>query len=153
MKALQDFYPDDFAQCYGCGRHNDHGHQIKTRWDGDETVTLYTPEDFHIAIPGYVYGGILASIIDCHGTGSGSLALARERKLELTEFNAPRCVTASLNVNYHKPTPIDTELEIRGFIKEIKGKKVIVEAKLFANGIMTVSGEIIVIEVPKGFGQ
>lgn len=153
MKALQDFYPDDFAQCYGCGRHNNNGHQIKTYWDGDETVTLYTPEDYHIAIPGFVYGGVLASIIDCHGTGSGSLAIAKERAINLSEFNAPRCVTASLSVNYHKPTPIGTELEIRGYIKEIKGKKVIVEAKLFAKGILTVSGEIIVIEVPEGFGK
>jgi hypothetical protein len=29
-KAFQDFYPDNLAQCYGCGSRNPHGHQIKT---------------------------------------------------------------------------------------------------------------------------
>jgi len=153
MKGLQDYYPEDFAHCYGCGRENHHGHQIKTFWDGDETVTHYTPEEYHIALPGFVYGGLLASIIDCHGTGSGSLAIARERGIKLTEYNAPRCVTASLKVDYLKPTPIGFELEVRGSIREIKGKKVIVDAKVFANGVMTVSGQIIVIEVPEGFAK
>ena len=153
MKALQDYYPENFAHCYGCGRLNEHGHQIKTYWDGDETVTHYTPEDFHIALPGYVYGGTLASIIDCHGTGSASLALAKDQGIELAEFNAPRCVTASLKIDYIKPTPIGYELEVRGTIKEIKGKKVIIEAKVYANKELTVTGEIIAIEVPETFGK
>lgn len=152
MKALQDYYPHDFAQCYGCGRENEHGHQIKTFWDGDETLTRFTPKEYHMALPGFVYGGLLASLIDCHGTGSGSLAIARERKTQLTEFNAPRCVTGSLHVDYHKPTPLGVELEIRGSIVEIKGRKVTVDAKLYADGILTVSGRIVVIEVPEGFG-
>jgi hypothetical protein len=37
-KAVQDYYPDDVAHCYGCGKLNEHGHQIKTFWEGDETV-------------------------------------------------------------------------------------------------------------------
>ena len=153
MKALQDYYPENFAHCYGCGRLNEHGHQIKTFWDGDETITRYTPADYHIALPGYVYGGTLASLIDCHGTGSASLALARDQGIELAEFNAPRCVTASLKVDYLKPTPIGPELEIRGIIREVKGKKVIVEARVFANGVLTVKGEIIAIEVSEDFGR
>lgn len=151
MDAIQDFYSDPFAQCYGCGKNNKHGHQIKTRWEGDKTLTLFTPESHHTAVPGVVYGGLLASVIDCHGTGSGSLALARERNINLKGQNAPRCVTASLKVNYHKPTPLGVELEIHGNIREIKGRKVIIDAELYANKILTVSGEIIVVEVPPDF--
>jgi len=153
IKGVQDFYPDHFGQCYGCGRLNEFGHQLKTNWDGDETVTWFTSKHFHTAIPGFVYGGLLASIIDCHGTGSAALALARQNGIELAEFNAPRCVTASLKVDYKKPTPIDVPLEIRGIIREIKGKKVIVEAKLIANGEVCVTGEIIAIQVPDDFGK
>jgi hypothetical protein len=40
QKSIQDFYPDDFAICYGCGRLNQHGHQLKSYWDGDETPTF-----------------------------------------------------------------------------------------------------------------
>jgi len=69
-KVFQDYYPDNVAHCYGCGRLNAHGYRIKTFWRGDETVTRFRPEEFHTAIPGYVYGGLLASLIDCHGTGT-----------------------------------------------------------------------------------
>lgn len=153
LKGVQDYYPDHFGQCYGCGRLNEFGHQLKTNWDGDETVTTFTPKHFQTAIPGFVYGGLLASIIDCHGTGSAALALARAQGIELAEFNAPRCVTASLKVEYKKPTPIVMPLEIRGVIREIKGRKVIVEARLTAGGEICVTGEIIAVQVSDNFGK
>ena len=34
-KAFQDFYADDMSHCYGCGRLNPDGLQIKSYWDGD----------------------------------------------------------------------------------------------------------------------
>jgi acyl-coenzyme A thioesterase PaaI-like protein len=151
--GVQDYYSENFAQCYGCGRLNEFGHQIKTNWDGDETVTFFASKKFQTAVPGVVYGGLLASIIDCHGTGSASLALARANGIVLDEFNAPRCVTASLKVDYKKPTPIDIPLEIRGVIKEVKGRKVIVEARLIANGEICVTGEIIAVQVFDDFGK
>ncbi len=153
MKAIQDYYPDHFAQCYGCGRLNEQGHQLKTIWDGDETLSVFTPSEFHTAIPGSVYGGLLASLIDCHGTGSAALALAKEQGIELKEFNAPRCVTGSLQVSYKKPTPIDGRLEIRGRIKEIKGRKVSVDVRLISKGDVCVRGEVVAIQVADNFGK
>jgi len=76
-KAFQDYYPDHLAYCYGCGRLNEHGYHLKSYWDGEETVAHFTPKPYHIAIPGYVYGGLLASLIDCHGTGSAAAAAYR----------------------------------------------------------------------------
>ncbi len=58
--ALQDLYPDDFSHCYGCGRLNAHGLHIRTAWRDGEGVGLFTPSPQHIAIPGFVYGGLLA---------------------------------------------------------------------------------------------
>ena len=153
MKSIQDYYPDHFAQCYGCGRLNEHGYQLKTTWDGRETLSVFTPAEYHTAIPGSVYGGLLASLIDCHGTGSAALALAKEKGIELKEYSAPRCVTGSLQVSYKKPTPIDSHLEIRGTIKEIKGRKVIVDIRLISKGEVCVTGEVIAIQVPDDFGK
>ena len=42
-KAIQDYYPDIVSYCYGCGRLNEHGLQIKSHWDGEETVCRFTP--------------------------------------------------------------------------------------------------------------
>ena len=37
-KAFQDYYPEHMSHCFGCGRLNEYGHQIKSYWDGDESV-------------------------------------------------------------------------------------------------------------------
>lgn len=44
QKAFQDYYPDDLSHCYGCGSLNEKGLQIKSFWDGEESVCTYTPE-------------------------------------------------------------------------------------------------------------
>ncbi len=148
IKAFQDYYPDHLAHCYGCGKLNEHGYQIKTYWDGDETLTKFQPAPHHTAIPGYVYGGLLASLIDCHGTGSASAAMYRKENRPMDSEPSFRFLTGMLNVKYIKPTPIDTTLEIRGSIKEIKGKKVIVDVKVLAHGEVTAKGEVVTIQVP-----
>lgn len=149
--AVQDFYPEELSHCYGCGSQNEHGYQLKTYWEGDETVSRVTPRDYHTAIPGYVYGGFLASIIDCHGTGSAAAAMYRAENRPMDSLPAFRFVTASLQVNYLKPTPIGVELEVRGRVKSINGRKVLVEASVYANGIETVKGEILAVQMPDSF--
>lgn len=148
-KAIQDFYPPDLSHCYGCGRLNPQGYHIKSYWDGDETVARFTPQEFHTAIPGYVYGGLLASLIDCHGTGSAALAGYRAESREPGTEPALRYVTASLKVDYLKPTPLGVPLEIRGRICEIKGRKIVVSATLSAGGTVCVRGEVIAVQVPE----
>lgn len=151
--GVQDYYADDLARCYGCGRLNHQGHQIKTHWDGKQTLSTYMPKPEHTAIPGFVYGGLLASLIDCHGTGSAALAYAKEHDIELKEFNAPRFVTGSLKVNYLKPTPINSELKIIGEIIEIKPRKIITKVEVVANGEICVTGEVLAVLIPDNFGK
>ncbi len=149
IKPIQDFYPDDVAHCYGCGRLNEHGYQIKSFWEGDETVSHYMPKYYHTAIPGYVYGGLIASLVDCDGTGTAALAAYKAKNRELDTQPPLRFVTASLQVDYLKPTPIGVELELRGKIIELKGKKVISEITVFANGEVTARGKVVAVQMPK----
>jgi len=150
-KAFQDYYPDNIAQCYGCGRLNEHGHQIKSFWDGEEAVAHFTPEPYHIAIPGYVYGGLLASLIDCHGTGTAAAAMHRAEGRPMDSEPVFRFVTGSLHVDYLKPTPLGISLEIRGRVKEIRGRRVVVEEWIVANGEITVRGEVLAVQMPEKF--
>lgn len=146
---FQENYSEEFSHCYGCGTKNELGHQLKTYWEGDETVSKFTPNPEHTAIPGFVYGGLIASLIDCHATGSGAAALHKNSTEHIKSY--PRCVTASLNVQYLKPTPINCELELRGTIKELKGKKVVVTVNLYAKNVICAKGEVVVIQVPEGW--
>ena len=147
-KSFQDYYPDAMAHCYGCGRLNEFGHQIKSYWEGDESVCHFQPRPYHIAIPGYVYGGLLASLIDCHGTGTASAAAYRAEKRAMDTEPAFRFLTASLHVDYLKPTPLGIELEIRARVKEIKGRRVTIQEWIYADSVTTVRGEIITVQVP-----
>ncbi|MED4223820.1 PaaI family thioesterase [Neobacillus cucumis] len=152
IKAIQDEYPDDFAWCYGCGRLNDAGHHFRTGWEGDKTVTFFTPKPEHTALPGFVYGGLIASLIDCHGTGSASLALLRKNGFEPGEgTEPPRFVTASLNVDFLKPTPHGVPLKAVGKVEEIHPKKFKVTAEVYAEENLCARGEVVAVVMPKSF--
>ena len=149
MKAFQDYYPDELAHCHGCGRLNEHGLHIRTFWDGEESVTRFTPQPHHTAVPGFVAGGILASLIDCTCTGTAAAAAYRAEGRTMDTPPMHRFVTASLRVDYLKPTPLGVELVVRGRVKEIRGRKVVVEATVSAGGEATVRGEVVAVELPE----
>lgn len=151
QKAFQDYYPDSTSHCYGCGRLNEKGHQIKSYWDGQESVAYFRPIPEHMAIPGYVYGGLIASLIDCHSTGTAAAAMYRAEGREMDTQPSFRFLTGSLHVDYLKPTPIDCSLEIRGRVKEIKGRKVIITSSLYADGVACAQGEVVAIQVPDSY--
>jgi len=60
-----------------------------------------------------------------------------------------RFLTASLHVDYLLPTPIDGTIEVRGRVKEIKGRKVVVESRLIAGGQICARGEVVAVQVPE----
>ncbi len=148
-KAFQDYYPEDYARCYGCGRLNPAGYQIKSYWDGDQSVCHFEPSADHISIPGYVYGGLLASLIDCHGTGTAAAAGYRAESRPMDSEPPLRYLTASLHVDYLKPTPLGTVLEVRGKVKEVKGRKVVIDEWIIANDVTTVRGQVVAVQVPE----
>ncbi|MBT8396553.1 MAG: PaaI family thioesterase [Gemmatimonadetes bacterium] len=147
--AVQDYYPEDVAHCFGCGSLNSEGHQLKTVWEGEETVSRFVPKAHHTAIPGYVYGGLIASLLDCHGTGGAAAAMLRREGREIGEGEAPRFVTASLEVDFLKPTPLGPVLEVRGRIVEITDKKVVLEETLSADGVVTARGRVVAVRMPE----
>ena len=149
QQAFQDFYPDELSHCYGCGRLNEQGLQLKSYWDGEETVAHLEPRPHYIAIPGYVYGGLIASLIDCHGTGTASAAAYRAAGRELGSEPPFRFVTASLQVDYLRPTPLGVSLEIRGRIEEIKGRKVVVSATVTAADEVCARGRVVAVQMPE----
>jgi len=147
--AVQDYYPKDVAHCFGCGRLNKAGHQLKTVWEGDEMVSRFVPKLQHTAVPGYVYGGLIASLLDCHGTGGAAAAALRREGRTIGDGEAPRFVTASLQVDFLKPTPLGPELEIRSSIVEITDRKVVLDETLSADGVVTARGTVVAVRMPE----
>ncbi|MFC1847845.1 PaaI family thioesterase [Chloroflexota bacterium] len=148
-KAFQDYYPDSLSHCYGCGRLNEHGLKIKSYWDGEEAVCTYYPKPYHTAVPGYIYGGLIASIIDCHCTGTAAAASYRADGRAMDTEPPLRFLTASLHVDYLRPTPAGVILKVRASVKEIRGRKVVVAAALSVDGEICARGEVVAIQVPE----
>jgi len=150
-KAIQDYYTEDFAHCYGCGKLNEGGLKLKSYWDGNESIARFRPKWYHIAFPGYVYGGLIASLIDCHGTGTAAAAAYKLVGREMGSEPLLRYVTASIRVDFKKPTPIDQELFLVGSVKKITEKKVIVSIELTVNGVLCAQGEVVAVKIPDNF--
>ncbi len=148
-KSFQDYYPESYKHCYGCGSENDHGLQIRSFWDGNEAVATFSPEHYHLSFPGYVYGGLVASLVDCHCIGTAAAAAYREEGREPGTLPAFRYVTGSLQVDYLKPTPLGPDIEVRAKVVEIKGRKTLLEAAVTVDGVVTARGKVVAIQMPE----
>lgn len=147
-KAIQDYYPDEFAHCYGCGPRNEQGMKIKSHWDGEEAVCRFAPKpSYSGGMPGFAYGGLIASLMDCHGAATASAAKLKADGFALGEKPLSRFVAASLKVDYLKPTPLDTTFELRARAKDIKGRKVTVSVTLSVDGKVCATGEELFIQL------
>lgn len=147
-KAIQDLYPENLAHCYGCGKLNPAGHQLKTYVVGEgETHAQFTPKTEFTALPESVYGGLIASLLDCHGTGSAAAFICLAENIALEEPIPVRCVTASLKVDFKAMTPMGVPLVLKGKLRSIEGRKVWVDMTLSANEVLCATGEILAIRL------
>ncbi|WP_224784719.1 PaaI family thioesterase [Marinihelvus fidelis] len=139
--AIQDHYDPDFQVCYGCGARNDKGLHLKSYIDGDRVVAEYLPQAHEMGVPGVAYGGLIASLIDCHGIATGAAHF-------LAEYSGhpPRCVTASLHVEYRAPTPIDgTPMTLTARVTDSSARKAVVEVQVYAGGTLTAEGRVVAV--------
>jgi acyl-coenzyme A thioesterase PaaI-like protein len=146
--SIQDLYPADFAHCYGCGRLNAHGLHIQTEWTGTEGVARFRPRDEHIAIPGFVYGGLIASLIDCHAIGTAAAASMQAAGESPGVDLSPRFVTAALEVQFLAPTPLGCDLVLRATPVEVGARKVIVTVSVRAGEVETARGRVVAAPIP-----
>jgi acyl-coenzyme A thioesterase PaaI-like protein len=148
MTSLQALYPDDFAHCHGCGRLNAQGLHLESEWHDGETVAHFTPSPQHIALPGFVYGGLIASLADCHAMATAAAASMAAAGDVPGRDPSPRFVTASLHVDYLRPTPLGPVLELRGRAVEVKERKVVVELTISAGGAECAKARVIAVRAP-----
>ncbi len=152
MKAIQELYPAQFAHCYGCGVDNPHGLALRSHVEGDEALARHRPADWYTGgFPDAAYGGLVASLLDCHGAATASAFTALSRHGAIADDTTlPRFVTGTLTVRYERPTPLGTELVLRGRLEALEGRKATVRLALEADGVVCASGTMVAIEVVDG---
>ncbi len=148
--AIQDVIPHN--RCWGCGTLNPRGLRIKSFVEGDETVCRFQPSPDHMAGPTHVLnGGIIATVVDCHGVCTAIADAYRAAGRELGSEPLIWCVTASLKVDYLAPTPITGPVELRARVREAKGRKRVVECRVWAEGKECARAEVVAVEVGEGW--
>lgn len=148
MPALQDLYPDDFAHCYGCGRLNTDGLHVKSEWADGESLARFRPAPYHMALPGFVYGGLIASLADCHAMATAAAASMVAKGLTPGRDQTLRFVTASLSVEFLRPTPLGPELLLRARPMETGERKVIVAVTILADNVECATSRVIAVRAP-----
>ena len=149
MKAIQDYYLKENAHCFGCGYENHEGYQIKSYPEGDEAICHFTADSkYSGGFPESLYGGLIASLIDCHAAAAAAWGKHKEQGLDIKTEPLKRFVTASLKVDYLKPVPTEVQLELRARIKKIENRKVFVEVTLGADEDIKAKGEVLMIQLP-----
>jgi acyl-coenzyme A thioesterase PaaI-like protein len=144
-RALQDRLQ---VHCFGCGALNAHGLHIKSRWEEGEFVCVWQPRPEHIGFPGYVYGGTIASVVDCHAIWASLSAHCREAGHDLSSGPPPfGVVTGSLHVNYLKPARVAQALELRARIVEHGERKSLVACSVRQGLVECATAEIITVRV------
>ncbi|MFW9847212.1 MAG: PaaI family thioesterase, partial [Candidatus Thorarchaeota archaeon] len=118
--------------------------QLKSHWDGEETVASWEPKPYHIAFSGILNGGIISTIIDCHGTGTAN---AYAHKEEGTDGNHFMYVTSGLSIRFLRPTPIDRPVTLRARVSEVNGRKITVSCSLYSGETKCASGEVVTVRV------
>ncbi|MFY0651618.1 MAG: PaaI family thioesterase [Cyclobacteriaceae bacterium] len=142
---FQDHMPENV--CFGCGNDNHEGLQIKSYWDGDESVCVWKSEEKYHGWSNLLNGGIIATIIDCHCMGT---AIAHAYKIEERSMDSLpeyRYATGTLNVKYLLPTSNNMPVELRAKVIEVKNRKTVLTCDLFSDGKKTAEAKVVAIRV------
>ena len=90
--------------CFGCGPANPKGLRIRSFEDGEGGLRAeWTPQPHHEAFDGMLNGGIIGSLMDCHGNWAAALHIMKARG----EETPPCTVTAEFHVKLKRVTPSD----------------------------------------------
>ena len=126
--SLQERFAPD-GRCFGCGPNNEHGLRIRSFEADDGTVVAeWQPGVEHEAFDGFVNGGILGTLIDCHSNWTAIAALLERSGAS----EAPSTVTAEYAVRFRRPTPSDRPLRLVGRAVEIADDRVPATRRLAA---------------------
>lgn len=142
--SLQDRIP---GHCFGCGPQNAEGLQIKSFWLGDEVVCAWRAQPKHIGYPGILYGGVIASVVDCHCIWTAVAYAHRQAREEIDSSSTHKFVTAALSLQYRKPVRIEDAIELRARVIDFGERKAVVRCTVHSANAVVVEAEVVVVRM------
>tara|TARA_B100001996_G_scaffold249216_1_gene193170 strand:- start:528 stop:998 length:471 start_codon:yes stop_codon:yes gene_type:complete len=132
--------------CFGCGPSNEKGLKIDSfRFEGGLRTEFETSSE-HQAFPGIINGGIIGTLLDCHGNWTAAMAIMDQNGDE-----NPSCtVTANYSVKLIRPTPSGEILTITSKVEDLHEDRAKISMELYANGKLCAKGEGLFVSVKEG---
>ncbi len=144
-KSVQDQYAPN-SICFGCGPANENGLKIKSYRINNGLEMEFDPVEKHQAFPGVINGGIIGSLIDCHGNWTAAIAI-----MEKNELESPLCtVTAQYEVKLKRPTPLGHTLKLKSRILGVQEDRAEIVIELKADGKTCATGRGLFVAVKEG---
>ncbi len=146
--SLQDRYGPQ-SVCFGCGPANPDGLHIKSRPapdNDDELVAEWMPQKRYEAFDGYLNGGIIGTLLDCHCNWTAAYHLMKRAGTA----HPPFTVTAEYTIKMRRPTPADQPVHLRARVVESGDDRAVVEGSLEAGGLVTATCRGVFVAVRPG---
>jgi acyl-coenzyme A thioesterase PaaI-like protein len=144
--ALQDAWPS--GTCFGCGPANPAGHHIKSYWseDGSEVIAIFRPgPEYNAGFPNVAYGGLIASLIDCHSIWTAIATTYRDEGREHGSLPAISYVTGTLTVKFLQPTPLDAPIVLHARVTDLQPRKATVQCEVYSGETKTAEGTVLAV--------
>ena len=133
----EQLYPD--LPCFGCGQGNERGLRIRSYDEGDAVVATFLPWPEHDNGLGYLNGGIIATVLDCHSAAAVMLEADRRGWKPIPGADLSY-VTAGLDVRFRRPTPLREPVELTAELLAVAEQEMTVVAHVVANGRTCATG-------------
>ena len=140
LSIQETYYPT--LTCFGCGHANPDGLKLRS-YEVDGTVrATFRPWPQHDNGGGYLNGGIIATVLDCHGAAAVLLE-AHRRGWEPAEGAGLAFVTAGLDIRYRRPTPLREPVELTAELLAVAEPEMTVVAHVLADGRVCATGQAV----------
>jgi acyl-coenzyme A thioesterase PaaI-like protein len=131
--ALQDRYFPDLP-CFGCGPSNRDGLRLKSHEGGDGLVVAeFTPWPQHDNGLGFLNGGIISTVLDCHSAAAVMHTAFENGWPPLPGADLPY-VTAGLDVRFLRPAPLDATVSLLARVTDASEAEITAEVWLEHGG-------------------
>jgi acyl-coenzyme A thioesterase PaaI-like protein len=130
LSIQEALYPT--LTCFGCGHANPHGFHLRSYREGELTVAEFEPRPEHDNGFGFVNGGIIATLLDCHGAAAVLWEVAQRGWNDPTGRPVP-FLTASFEVTFRRPTPLGPSVQLNASPESIDPSRIIVRSELWVD--------------------
>jgi acyl-coenzyme A thioesterase PaaI-like protein len=119
--------------CFGCGPANAQGLRLRSYPGADGAAATFTPWPEHDNGLGYLNGGIISTLLDCH-SAAAVLDEADRRGWGPLPGAALAYVTAGLDVRYLRPAPLSEPVSLVAVVSEAGESAMTVDVELRWDG-------------------